>query len=408
MKTVLLAFAVLVLAGCAQLTVAVDVLDPSYVRGEALQEGLRSTYRRIVVGKPGDVRARLEQGYQLYRTAGLQVADAYDRLATTLPGAQAVTIKAVAQDLRDSLKTDTGTPVRRLNATGDTLEQAAESIRATSLTPPWDGRGSIPDGLRQQLLAFAATSSKYERDVRTESSEFAKDASKIRQRFAAAPPAAAAFAAPPAAPVVTAATSAALTNLEAKGAAFEAAGIRYLIQGSELSNTEFAYVVANAPEGLWAKNYNRAFGSGTMGNVDVVIKMNTTADFSVKGMRFDATTVASVASKVTTQAVLLGAQMAGVPVSTHVGSTPTNPGDALATSSGDLGTSDQALAKRTALLDAQRSAIRATAKSILGARSLLEDKTFQTKWATDSKLVTDPIAATVDALRPLLNLQDLQ
>ena len=32
MKVVLLALACVVLAGCAQLTVAVDVLDPSYVR----------------------------------------------------------------------------------------------------------------------------------------------------------------------------------------------------------------------------------------------------------------------------------------------------------------------------------------------------------------------------------------
>lgn len=408
MRAILMAISLLLLAGCAELTVAVDVLNPSYVRGETLEEGLRSTYLHVVAGKPGDERARVLQGYGPYLAAGLRLGGAYDRLAATLPPAQGSVVSDVAKGLETSLKQ--GTPSIRRDEAARSLEDQAEAIRSVGLSPPWYGRGPIPDALRQRLVEFDATKKRYEREIRVESGEFARSAARARGLTVAAVPTAAGAASAPAvaATTVTAATTAALEDVRKSGLAVETAGLQYLIQNSELSNTEFAYVVANAPESLWAKNFNRAFGSGTFGNVDVVIKMNTTADFSVKGMRFDATTVASVASKVTTQAVLLGAQMAGVPIPSRTGSAPSGPGAALATSSGNLNTSEQALAQRTALLDAQRAAIRATARSILGARSLLEDKTFQGKWTTDSKLVTEPIASTVDALRPLLSLQDMQ
>ena len=182
-----------------------------------------------------------------------------------------------------------------------------------------------------------------------------------------------------------------------------------ILQDTSIANTEYAYMVPSAPAPLWAPNYNQAFASGTLGNVDIVIRMNSTADFSVKGMLFDASKVAQVASKVMTQALLIGAQMSGVPVA-RASSGTTSGGDALSQSSTELSSLESSLARRQALTGAQRDAIRAAARTILGSAPALQTEPLKGKPAEDAARAAlhHSIDATLGALRPLLVMQELQ
>ena len=49
---------VALLAGCGQLTVRVDVLDPEHVRQESSEEGLRKLYRELATAQPGEIPLR--------------------------------------------------------------------------------------------------------------------------------------------------------------------------------------------------------------------------------------------------------------------------------------------------------------------------------------------------------------
>lgn len=389
------ALALLVLSGCAQLRVGVDVLDREYVRAEAVEEGLRQTYRRVAAAQPGELANEINRNLEDYRREVGTLADRYDALASKLKSEYQSDIKEVADGLRNSVQG--GTPVARAKRKAEELEKLAREIRQQVAQRPWSGRGVIPVGIRNKLVAFETASKQYDHDLSLERRALSIDAKRIEKLVSRTVSSSGAN--------VT--ESADFKAAKQQQAVVAAVAQRSLIEGAELTHTEFAYIVASAPDKLWFPNYNQAAGSGTFGNVDIVIKMNSTADFSVKGMRFDATTVATVASKVTTQAVLLGAQMAGVPVTTASTGTTTG-GDALSKSSADLAAGEAALAKRQALSDAQRSAIRAAARTILGARAQLEERAFKKQPVADRAPLHDSIDSTLSALRPLISMQDLQ
>lgn len=88
--------------------------------------------------------------------------------------------------------------------------------------------------------------------------------------------------------------------------------------GATLALSEIAYAAVNAPEDRWAHRFNIAEGIGTGGSTDVVIKLNSTADFSVKGMVFDARATAVATRKLTISAVQLLSAGAGMPIKTDL------------------------------------------------------------------------------------------
>jgi hypothetical protein len=113
------------------------------------------------------------------------------------------------------------------------------------------------------------------------------------------------------------------------------ADLKSITGGFTLAESAHAYAIASAPEERWAPQYNRTFGRGTFGNLNFAVKMVDLADFTIKGVTFDPSKVAQIASKVTTQSLLLAAQIAGAPVTgLSLGSTDT--GSALATQSAAL------------------------------------------------------------------------
>lgn len=96
----------------------------------------------------------------------------------------------------------------------------------------------------------------------------------------------------------------------------EAAKLTSVVGGGRLLNelTE-AFFVTRAPASAWAPHYNRAVAEGQMGNMSVAVKMNDTADFSIKGMVFDGRATAQLMSKIGTQTVAVIARAYGAPIS---------------------------------------------------------------------------------------------
>lgn len=84
--------------------------------------------------------------------------------------------------------------------------------------------------------------------------------------------------------------------------------------GIALTDLSEAYYVASAPKEAWQTRFNVARGKGTFGSNDIVIKLNSAADFTVKGFTFDARGTADMVSKAGVAAVKLVAEAYGMPI----------------------------------------------------------------------------------------------
>lgn len=388
------------LSGCGQLTVRVDVLNPNYVQSEMAELRLHKLYREISAAQAGEFAARVDRNFAIYQREVTKLAKLYEDVSKKLPDPQGTGLKAVADGLTSAVSVRSGVVVSDAARHGSKMEELAQGIRTLGADLKWSDRSLLPTEMREKLVAFEAEDKSLEvkqlREVRALVSGAAKVTALTPSTVSAAP--------------IAAALAPELKAVTDQAAVVASVAQRSIIGDGSLAATEFAYVVANAPENLWVGNFNRAFASGTFGNSDIVIRLNSTADFSIKGMLFDATKVAQVASKLVTQAVLISAQMSGVPVSSSSTGTQTG-GDALSKASVDLGTADAAIAKRQALAASQRDAVRAMARTIVGAAMPLEsDPAMRTKPKDDPARV--PLHKAIDdavtALKPLLALQDLQ
>ncbi len=86
------------------------------------------------------------------------------------------------------------------------------------------------------------------------------------------------------------------------------------VDGRTLAQSDLAFAAADAKREHWEKKYNVARGLGFGGSTDMVVKLNSTADFSVKGLVFDARATALTARKLTISALQLLASGSGVPI----------------------------------------------------------------------------------------------
>jgi hypothetical protein len=107
-----------------------------------------------------------------------------------------------------------------------------------------------------------------------------------------------------------------------------------LIGDANITALREAFAVTTAKPDDWSPKYDQSVGTGRFGRVDVAIKMESRGVFTIKGITFDPSEVVRVAAKVTTQALVVGAQLAGVPITKRAGTT--GDGAALTTSSSDL------------------------------------------------------------------------
>lgn len=139
---------------------------------------------------------------------------------------------------------------------------------------------------------------------------------------------------------------------------------RSLIAGQGLVEDPYAYTVASAEDHLWAHQFNTVIGRGTFGNLNMAVKMEDLGDFTLKGLTFDPSDVARVASKVTTQALLLASQISGVPVNLATSDT-TSGGEGLRVSSKRLADAESTQTLEEAKIEAHEEGLMAVAATVL-------------------------------------------
>jgi hypothetical protein len=190
------------------------------------------------------------------------------------------------------------------------------------------------------------------------------------------------------------------TVREAANRAVEAAqsSLRSIIGDHGIQRDRYAFAVANADEHLWATRFNRVLGTGRLGNLNVAIKMVDIGDFTLKGLSFDPSDVARMAGKVTSQALVLASQIAGVPVTqptsgSSSGSTTTGTsGAALATSSRTMAAAERDAVVRAAQAAGAEDGLLSVAKTVLREWSAIEGDD-KTRRAAGVKAIQSSLAA---------------
>jgi hypothetical protein len=290
------------LAACGSMNVQVDVIDPAYVETVAqraqlqsqLREALRpaeekeATYRRI----RADLQTKLREEVRSYRAEGSAIADETAR-------ALELAIPEVLGEF-DQLVNN--------------LKAQDEQIRQTVGGQPAAGGVDVTSPqLSGLLLQRQATAEAVVENVLRLLDEIAERQGPTRLVD----------------PTRAAAIGSPTPQMQAD--------LKTITGGFTLAESAHAYAIASAPEERWAPEFNRTFGRGTFGNLNFAVKMVGLADFTIKGVTFDPSKVAEVASKVTTQSLLLAAQIVGVPV-TGLTLSQDDPGRALAERSAELAT----------------------------------------------------------------------
>jgi hypothetical protein len=153
--------------------------------------------------------------------------------------------------------------------------------------------------------------------------------------------------------------------LAARAIDVAAADIKSGLEQISIQNSPYAYYVAQAPDGSW-KRYNDVYSTGRFGATDVAIKLDSkTGNYLLKGLSFDPSDVAAVASKVATQSLLLAAQVAGVPAKSASPPADGTAGKALGTSSSALTDAQAGLETKRAQELARKAALLAIANAIV-------------------------------------------
>jgi len=178
-----------------------------------------------------------------------------------------------------------------------------------------------------------------------------------------------------------------------------------------LDNDSEAYWVTTAPDRFWAQRYDYATGSGQFGDVNIAIRYDPNSDsdsqlghVSVKGLTFDPSQVARVASKTVVQSLLLAAQLQGVPMGIIAPASSKNSNDASA--AGSVATSNELDQKQQATLlfeaerqDAQK-ALLAVAMSAIGQHDNLANADDDEIRASAAKLVKAAFDANAARIAP--------
>lgn len=148
---------------------------------------------------------------------------------------------------------------------------------------------------------------------------------------------------------------------------------KLLFDSGGLLESRYAYYVVKADDDKWAKYYDRSFGKGVFGNTDIAIKALGPGNFTVKGLSFNPSDITNAASKVTTQALILAAQISGVPI--NIDGDVTGDGAQLAKSSSRISSAITAQDSLAIDLKGQSSALLRFTQAILDEKEKIEKGT---------------------------------
>ena len=376
---VLAAAALLGSSGCASLQVQVDILNPVEVGRIAEDSRLAMLYFDVARSTPESIRKQVEDLRAKSQAVFNDLADQYEEAAgqpTNTDEAKSV-LKASAADLRSATQHGGGLDIvyQRYEKV---LNDQATLVRTAAGDAPFDQKGRlakpIETALLKRQLAVDAAYQPILDTIRAAEQE-AKREPAFAERSTAAKEAA----------------------REQKVAEVKLANST-ITAGRTLTSSAFAYGVAAAGEEAWKPAFNRAFGDGKFGNSEIVLKLDRAGEFTVKGMLFDPSKVAAVASKATTQAVLIAAKIVGAPVALGSVTGTEDKKGMLQASDADLERQAVLLA-RDAASDAQEDSLRALARTIL-----MEEGRIGSATAGDRQSAAETVKAKLESQANIIKL----
>lgn len=347
MRFILLIVLTVVLSGCGSLHLEVSVLAPKVVEHELDRRLLREQLA-VVLGQPGDEAERpiVEVERQHFEFLGA-LEEAYRRSSerATNPEEQLI-LDAQIASVDQSMATFRPRYADAMQLMKDI--QARVAAHEASLDQAGEeDRARIEAEMARQLRIRAARLASLQREVEDEILESLESSpDEVRSQVAKA-------------------GRQAIRTSRAS-----------LIAGQGLVQDPLAHTVASSADEAWAPGFNQVLGRGTFGNLNMAIKMEELGDFTLKGLTFDPSDVARVAGKVTTQALILASQIAGVPIattSTQPG-TPATTGQSLATSSKRLAAAESERALAQAKSAAHAEGLFAVAQVVLREWPALESE----------------------------------
>jgi hypothetical protein len=331
-RNLLLTLGWLLLAGCGSMQVQVSVLRPQVVEAELDRLSLRDGLPTISALTPADIADQYTALKNLHAGVLARLADSYDLAAPTKPNPKRW--HAAAALLREEVT----------EAVSHQYDQEAAAISA--LVARIQSLSADPAQQTSLMRQFNDRRRGFRRIIGRGMSQQIKKAQSDEI---------------PLTPGVDLAVE-----------EFHQGEEKTIIGDANITRNRLAFVVSSAERDdktAWAPIFDRSYGVGRLGRMDMAIKMETRGVFTIKGLAFDPSQVARVASKATAQALMIAAQISGVPLSAG---TFTGDGAALATSSGKLTTLQDETTKAEAKLDDRKSALLELASQIIARRTDFE------------------------------------
>lgn len=343
-------------AACARLNVEVDVLDLSYVAEAKEQIAYRSRLNLALTEPQEVVRQTLERSQEAVFRAFDATAMVYRAAAARPDARDAGNLTAAAQSLSVTAKQEFRQKyfeptLKALSDNYARIFNAVQKFSADQITAIRDGQMPVPGYIRTFLDERTRILADYNAAV------YAETVAREQQLVTANLPGSAAD-------KESAQRTIATERIRAQTIATALVGPE-----NSIANSPDAYFVVSAPEGKWGKRENRTLIDGRLGNVDAAIKLESLANFTIKGVTFDPSKVAQVASKVTTQSLLIAAQIAGVPVKLDDSSAQAQ---GLLQASTTLSNAEITLSKQRALSQDYRAALVDIAQVIIREQAAIE------------------------------------
>jgi hypothetical protein len=362
------------LVGCGRLQIQVDVLDPKEVEREIDRVLIRDALPDVLAQSDEGLRTKFNALFEQHEKFYADLAVAYRNQAATLSGDARMLSETAANALVPDFRRFIGplydvarNDVQRLN----TEIRALEPARAAPGAPP-TATSDLAQKLRQRNERFLD----FSRFVLRNTNDKLKGAARELNRNALEP-----------------IRASAETVRQASNT---------LIQGRDLLDSPYTFAVASADDTKWSPYYNRTIGGGYLGNFDMAVKMVSLGDFTIKGLLFDPSDVARAISRVAVQALVLSAQMSGVPVRMPPPSSSGRPpadGTALAESSAALAQIQDTTARTEAKLADYREAL------VLIAQAILRERDQITRTTDERGAANAAIKGSFDAHKARLQLQ---
>lgn len=176
-------------------------------------------------------------------------------------------------------------------------------------------------------------------------------------------------------------------------------------RASGLGDDPMAYYVAAAKKNDWEPGYNYVLVEGQFGNTDIAVILNEEGNYSIKSLAFDPSQTASFVSKAVSQMVVMGARIAGVPLSVPSAASKKNDGYQLAVQSGGLTDKLTTAREQQAKMKTYRQTVKLLAKAIVAQEKAFEDDKSDAQLKR-LKTAMEAIQAAINSHKGRLQISD--